>query len=280
MKKITITKSAGFCFGVLRALRLAQQTAKSHKNIYMLGDIVHNPRVVSDIKKIGIKKITKLKTQGNGVLLIRAHGAQKSVYDQAKKLGYKIIDATCPMVKEIHSIAKRYEEKNYTIIIIGDKKHDEVIGIKGNLKNKPIVLSNKKEIKRLQLSHIKKAAVVVQSTQNQEKVKDIVAELKKQIKKLIFRNTICQPTRLKQKEIQQLPSTQDIMIIIGAKSSANTKRLYELSKKINPNTYWVNSKSEIKKCWFKDKIKVGIGAGASTPDYIIKEIESFIKNRV
>ena len=278
MKKITITKSAGFCFGVRRALRLAQQTAKSHKNIYMLGDIVHNPRVVSDIKKIGIKKIKSLKAQSNGVLLIRAHGAQKSVYEKAAKLGYKIIDATCPMVKEIHSIAKGYEQKNYRIIIIGDKKHDEVIGIKGNLKNIPIILSNKRDIRRINFSHIKKAAVVVQSTQNMEKVKDIVAELKKHIKKLIFRNTICQPTRLKQKEIQLLPASQDIMIIIGAKSSANTKRLYEPSRKINPNTYWVNSKSQIRKSWFKDKVKVGIGAGASTPDYIIKEIESFIQS--
>ncbi len=278
MKQITITKSAGFCFGVRRALRLAQETAKSHKNIYMLGDIVHNPRVVSDIKKIGIKKVGKLKAQSNGVLLIRAHGAPKSVFEKARKLGYKIIDATCPMVKEIHSIAKGYEKKNYTIIIIGDKKHDEVIGIKENLKNMPIILSSKKEIKAIKFSHIAKAAIVVQSTQNLEKVKDIVAELKKHIKKLIFRNTICQPTRLKQKEIQQLPASQDIMIIIGAKSSANTKRLYELSKKINPNTYWVNSKSQIRKSWFKNKVKVGIGAGASTPDYIIKEIESFIKS--
>ncbi len=278
MKKITITKSAGFCFGVRRALRLALQTAKTHKNIYMLGDIVHNPRVVSDIKKTGIRKINKLRPQSNGVLLIRAHGAQKSVYEEAAKLGYKIIDATCPMVKEIHSIAKGYEQKNHTIIIIGDKRHDEVIGIKGNLKNKPIILSSKREITKVKFSRIEKAAVVVQSTQNLEKVKEIVAELKKHIKKLIFSNTICQPTRLKQKEIQMLPASQDIMIIIGAKSSANTKRLYELSRKINPDTYWVNSKSQIRKSWFKDKVKVGIGAGASTPDYIIKEIESFIQS--
>ncbi|MFH1093171.1 MAG: 4-hydroxy-3-methylbut-2-enyl diphosphate reductase [Candidatus Omnitrophota bacterium] len=280
MKKITITKSAGFCSGVRRALRLAQQTAQSHENIYMLGDIVHNPRVVSDIKKTGIKKISRLQAQSNGVLLIRAHGAPKSVYEKAKKLGYKIIDATCPMVKEIHSKARGYEQKNYTIIIIGDKRHDEVIGIRGNLKNTPIIISSKKEITGIKFAHIEKAAVVVQSTQNQDKVRDIVAELKKHIKKLIFCDTICQPTRLKQKEIQLLPSSQDIMIIIGAKSSANTKRLYELSKKINPNTYWVNSKSQIRKSWFKDKIKVGIGAGASTPDYIIEEIESFIKNSV
>ncbi|MCG2712951.1 MAG: 4-hydroxy-3-methylbut-2-enyl diphosphate reductase [Candidatus Omnitrophica bacterium] len=277
MKKITITKSAGFCSGVRRALRLAQQTARSYKNIYMLGDIVHNPRVVSNIKKTGIKKINKLKAQRNGVLLIRAHGAQKSVYEKAARLGYKIIDATCPMVKEIHSLAKGYEQKNYTIIIIGDKRHDEVIGIKGNLKNMPIIISGRKEIKGIKFEHVEKAAIVVQSTQNQDKVKDIVEQLKKHIKKLIFCDTICQPTRLKQKEIQLLPSSQDIMIIIGAKSSANTKRLYELSKKINPNTYWVNSKSQIKKNWFKDKVKVGIGAGASTPDYIIKEIEAFIK---
>ncbi len=278
MKKITITKSAGFCFGVKRALQLAEQTATANKKVFMLGDIVHNPRVVSDIKKTGVIKVDKLKPQQNGVLLIRAHGAAKETYKKAEKLGYRIIDATCPMVKEIHSIAREYEQKKYKIIIIGDKKHDEVIGIRGNLETEPIIIALKKDIIPKKFSRIAKAAVVVQSTQNLDKVMEMVEKLEKHIRNVVFCNTICHPTRLKQQEIQQLPATQDIMIIIGAKSSANTQRLYELSKKINTHTYWVNSKKEIRKNWFKNKEKIGIGAGASTPEYIIKEIASYIKS--
>lgn len=277
MKIVTLAKSAGFCFGVRRAIGLALDTSDKHRNVYMLGDIVHNPHVVKDIKKSGIKKIDDLKKNKSAVLIIRAHGAPRQVYRQAKLLGYIIIDATCPMVKEIQSIAKKYEAKKYSIIIIGDKKHDEVIGIKGNLKTRPVIITKEAEVVKNRLKKIKKAVVVVQSTQNLEKAQAIVKKIRHYVKKLLFFNTICHPTRQKQKEILQLPKSQDVMIIIGAKNSANTKRLYELSHTINPNTYWVSSKREIRKKWFKNKNRIGIAAGASTPDYIIKEIQSYIK---
>ncbi|RKY34382.1 MAG: 4-hydroxy-3-methylbut-2-enyl diphosphate reductase, partial [Candidatus Omnitrophota bacterium] len=158
----------------------------------------------------------------------------------------------------------------------GDEKHDEVIGIKGNLGNIPLIISQNTKITQKLFKKIKKAAIVVQSTQNLEKVIDIVRQIKLYLKETIFFNTICQPTRNKQQEIRKLPLTQDIMIIIGAKTSANTKRLYEISKALNPESYLVNAKSEIKKNWFNHKNKIGISAGASTPDYIIDEIKKFI----
>jgi len=278
MKKITLAKNAGFCFGVRRAIQLAQETAINHTNAYILGDIVHNPHVVSEIKQSGIKKIAKLSKNNPGILIIRAHGAPERVYAQAKKNRYTIIDATCPMVKEIQFIAKKYESQGHTVIIIGDKKHAEVIGIKGHLKNRPLVIDGKGRIPAKKLKKVKTAVVVVQSTQNLENVKRIIKIIKKIVKDLIFFNTICQPTRQKQKEIRKLTRSQDVMIVIGAKSSANTKRLYEISKAINPHTYWVNSKKAIKKSWFTKKNKVGITAGASTPDYIIDEIKSFIQS--
>lgn len=277
MKKITLAKSAGFCFGVRRAIQLAQETASNHTNVYMLGDIVHNPHVVSKIKQSGIKKITRLAKKNPCILIIPAHGAPKSVYAQAKKNRYTIIDATCPMVKEIQSIAKKYELQGYTVIIIGDRKHDEVIGIKGNLKQRPLVIAGKDRPPLKQLKRIKQAVIVVQSTQNLQNVKRIVSLIKKTVKKVRFFNTICQPTRQKQKEIRKLTRGQEVMIVIGAKSSANTKRLYEISKATNPHTYWVNSKQAIRKSWFAKKRKIGITAGASTPDYIIEEIKSFIQ---
>ncbi len=277
MKKVTLAKSAGFCFGVRRAIQLALDIAKSNKNVYMLGDIVHNPRVVGDIKRQGIKKLKKLSKRSSGTLIIRAHGAPKVLFAQAKALGYKIIDVTCPMVKEIQSIAKGYEAKGYTVIIFGDAEHDEVIGIKGNLKRKPIIISAESQIDKCRFAKLRKAVVVVQSTQNLEKITKLMRRIKRYVKNLVFFNTICRPTRKKQKEIKQLPLKNDVMIVIGARSSANTKRLYEISKAINPHTYWVNSKRAIKKEWFAHKSKIGISAGASTPDYIINEIRTYLE---
>jgi len=195
----------------------------------------------------------------------------------AKLLGYAIVDATCPMVKEIHRIARDMERKGYKIIVIGDKKHDEVLGIVGQLKTKTIVIDDIKNNPVKSAKLIKRACVVVQSTQNLEKVLEIVDALKTYIKELEFVNTICVPTRVKQQEIRRMPLENDAMIIIGSKTSANTKRLYEISKSLNPMTYWVNSKKEIKAGWFKDVKNLGVAAGASTPDSTTNNIIGYIK---
>ncbi len=275
--QITIAKSAGFCFGVKRALEIAFRTAKSKALVYMLGDIVHNEDVVEKIKKAGIKKINKLASGKNKILLIRAHGTSKAIVEKAIKKGYKIIDATCPMVKEIHRIALRMEQKGYRIIIIGDQYHDEVAGIMGQLKTKAIVIDSLKSIPINKIKNIKKCAVVVQSTQNLEKVLTIVDLLKSYVKDLKFFNTICRPTRDKQEEINHMPEFNDVMIVIGSKTSANTKRLYEIALSLNKRSYWVQSKKDIKIGWFKNVGKVGVTSGASTPDSTTKEIVAYIK---
>ena len=275
--RINIAKSSGFCFGVKRALDIVKEIAKNQKDVVMLGDIVHNERVIKEITKLGIKKINKLSKNGNKVLIIRAHGEPKRIFDLAKKFNYKIIDATCPMVKEIHRIVKDMEEKGYFIIVIGDKNHDEVRGIIGQLNKKAMVIEDIKDIDINKIKKLKKVAVVVQSTQELDKVLKIVEVLKRYIKELKFFNTICMPTRIKQKEIKKMPKKNDCMIIIGSKKSANTKRLYEISKKLNQKTYWVNSAGEIKELWLKNVNTIGITAGASTPDETIKEVIQHIK---
>jgi len=274
--EINLAKSAGFCFGVKRARTIALKIAQTNKNVCMLGDIVHNEEVVKQIEQAGIKKIKKL-TRGKGrILLIRAHGTSQGVLKKAIGLGYQIIDATCPMVKEIHKIAKDNEAGGYKIIVIGDKLHDEVHGIIGQLKHKAIVIDNRKEFPVRQVKRIKKACVVVQSTQDLEKVKKIVEMLKIYIPELKFFNTICRPTRIKQEEIKKMPLENDVMIIIGSKTSANTKRLYEISRSLNKKSYWVNSKQEIKPDWFKGAQSAGISAGASTPESSIREIFEYL----
>ncbi|HTY44687.1 MAG TPA: 4-hydroxy-3-methylbut-2-enyl diphosphate reductase [Patescibacteria group bacterium] len=275
--KINVAKSAGFCSGVKRALDIAMRTAASKTPVYMLGDIVHNEDVVSCVRQAGIRKIRRL-TGGKGkTLLIRAHGAGIGVFTKAARLGYYIVDATCPMVKEIHRIASQMEAKGRRIIVIGDKSHDEVRGILGQLHQKAIVVDGADAIAAGRLRGIRKAAVIVQSTQNIEKVLKIVDLLKAIIPELAFYNTICRPTRVKQEEIRSMPLQNDAMIIIGSRSSANTRRLYEISRRLNKKTYWVQSKKDVKVGWFEGIARVGITAGASTPDWITQEIVAYLK---
>jgi len=264
--KINLAKSAGFCFGVKRALKIALKTAATGTTVEMLGDIVHNEEVVQGIERAGIKKIKKLRNGAEKILVIRAHGASENVYSKAAQLGYTIVDATCPMVKEIHTIVKATKNEGCRIIILGDKHHDEVRGIMGQLNNRAIVIDSIKHIPLETIKRVKKACVVAQSTQNAEKILSIVAVLKKHIKEIQFFNTICRPTRIKQKEAKAMPLKNDVMIIIGSKTSANTKRLYQISKALNKRSYWLRSSAALKSEWFKGAHTVGIMAGASTPD--------------
>jgi 4-hydroxy-3-methylbut-2-enyl diphosphate reductase len=274
--EINLAKSAGFCFGVRKAIASALESAKIKKPVFMLGDIVHNEEVVRQIKDSGVKKINRL-TKGKGkTLLIRAHGCSKKTMQRALKLGYVIIEATCPMVKEIHEIAKKLEASGYQIIVIGDKQHDEVRGIVGQLESKAIVIDKPENIPA-KIKAIKKAGVVVQSTQNLDNALAILHLLRKDIPEVNFHNTICTPTKMKQNEVKSMPLENDVMVIIGSKNSANTKRIYEISKPLNKNSYWINSADQIKKSWFDNAKSVGITAGASTPQSSIDEVIQKIK---
>jgi len=275
--KINLAKSAGFCFGVKRAIDIALRTASASSKVYMLGDIVHNENVVKEIKKAGIRRIIKLSSGKNRVLLIRAHGISQARLKQAIKRGYKIIDATCPMVREIHRTAKKMEKNSRKIIVIGDKKHDEVLGIVGQLKEKALIIENLRSLPLDSIKRTKKACVVVQSTQDIEKVLKIVKVLKKYIPDLQFFNTICMPTRMKQEEIRRIPLKNDVMLIIGSKNSANTKRLYQISKTINNRSYWINSPQDLARRWFRGAKTIGITAGASTPESSIKKVIDHIE---
>jgi len=276
--KINLAKSAGFCFGVKRALDIAFNTADFKSKVYMLGDIVHNEKAVKAIERAGIKKILRLTPGKNRILLIRAHGVSMDILKKASCLGYRIVDATCPMVKEIHRIAKGMEQKGYAVITIGDRKHDEVRGIVGQLKKKAILIDDPVHIPFKKIRQIKRAAVVVQSTQNSQDVLKIIRVLRKYIKELEFFNTICRPTRIKQQEIRLMPLKNDMMIIIGSKKSANTRRLYEISKRLNKRSYWIASKQEIKPEWFKGNVKsVGVTSGSSTPESTTNEVIKYLK---
>jgi 4-hydroxy-3-methylbut-2-enyl diphosphate reductase len=229
------------------------------------------------LERSGIKKIDCL-GRGNGkTLLVRAHGTSRKLFQDALSRRYTILDATCPMVKDIHRIALRMEKQGYTIVIIGDKNHDEVKGIKGQLVKPPIVIENPHTIPWKRLKKSRKVAVVSQSTQTEDNAAQITASLRRKIKNVLFFNTICAPTKIKQRKMKTMPGQNEVMLVAGSKTSANTRRLYELSKSLNPRTFWVQSSRDIRKRWFKGVRRVGITAGASTPDAAIQAIVRRIK---
>lgn len=276
--EINLAKTAGFCFGVKRAIKIALETAEKDTPIEMLGDIVHNEEVIKQVSEKGIKKVSELSSGKEKTLIIRAHGVEKKLFEDAEKLGYSIVDATCPMVTEIHNIVKKMANSGYKIIIIGDENHAEVKGIAGQLSEKPFIISSRDSIPYPEINKIKKAAIVIQSTQMIENAEEIHEALKPHIAEVKFFNTICKTTKSKQAEIKTLPLENDVVIIIGSKTSANTNRLYQISKSLNENTYQVMSEKEIDPSWFKGAEKVGVSAGASTPDEAIERVINYLKS--
>tara|TARA_Y100000748_G_scaffold301632_1_gene302210 strand:+ start:246 stop:1079 length:834 start_codon:yes stop_codon:yes gene_type:complete len=272
MMKVVVAKSAGYCFGVRDAVDLAYKTAEEHDEVYMLGDIVHNENVVDDLNKAGAKVVDSLdKVPNDKPILLRAHGSKTSVWDDAKSRNLNIIDATCPLVHKIHQDVKDLYEDGRKIIVIGDHGHDEVVAIADQVP-RTIVVSSVEEAKKI--NRIRKAGIVTQSTQAIENVQDIVKILMTKIFDLRFVNTICFPTKRNQEQIKQLAEENDVMIIIGSFTSANSKRLTMLSKEINSRTYQVTGVKDIDISWFENCKSVGISAGASTPDYLIEEVKN------
>ena len=273
--KIIIAKNAGYCFGVRDAVDLANNIAEKEGEVYMLGDIVHNEKVVDDLSYAGAKVVKSLKdVPENGTVLFRAHGTKKDIWEEAQRLSLNIKDATCPLVHKIHQDVRNLSNEGRKIIVIGDHGHDEVVAIADQAK-KTIVISNPQEAKKLK--RIRKAGIVCQSTQAIENVQEIISILMTKIFDLRFVNTICYPTKRNQEQIKDLAKIVDIMIIIGSFTSANSMRLTSLSKDLNDNTFQVTDESELNDKWFTDCKSVGISAGASTPDYLINSIKNKIE---
>ena len=273
--KILVAKDAGYCFGVRDAVKLAKTSGADYDEVYMLGDIVHNEQVVSDLSKKGSKVVKNLdEIPKDKPVLFRAHGTDPETWKAAQKKKLNIIDATCPLVTEIHEEIKSLEEEGRRTIIIGDHNHDEVVGIASQVKN-AIIISSVEEARSLK--KMKRAGVVTQSTQMIENVQDILIVLSEKIYDLRFVNTICYPTRRNHEQIKKLADTCDLMVVIGSYTSANSKRLTQLSLARNKNSFQVTCADEVKKSWFSDIGSVGISAGASTPDDLIADVISRVK---
>ena len=270
--EIIVTKGAGFCFGVKNAIDKAEKLASAHNNVYTYGPIIHNKKVVEDLKEKGIKilyEINEIKPEDT--IIIRSHGISKDEFTRIKDKCANIIDATCVNVKKIHRIVEENSRMGYKIIIIGDPDHPEVKGINGWCENSALIINDYNDIEKL-VKCMGKLCIVAQTTFNKERWNSIVFELIKKSKEILVLNTICSATELRQTEAMKLSKNVDAMIVVGGQESSNTHKLYEICMENCKRTLFIEDASEIDIYKFKDAKRVGITGGASTPDNVIKGV--------
>ena len=277
-KSVTICPSGGFCFGVKRAVEIAETTAKTNKNkqCRTLGPIVHNKKVSERLEREGVKIVIEPEEMSSGILIIRSHGASPDVIARAKKQGLEIVDATCPFVKRIHGIAVKLSEEGIPVIIVGKYDHPEVQGILGYASGERYVVNSDSDI--MNLKGLKKAGVVAQTTKTKEDFLRIAGYLLDAIPECHVYNTICSETLKRQKDAAALASVSDVIIAVGGRHSSNTSRLFEIVKKFCPKSYFIEELDELKKDWFENSKKVGIVYGASTPLEDVLEIKSVVED--
>ena len=280
--KVTLAKTAGFCFGVKRAVEMVYTEAEKGKQVYTLGPIIHNEEVVSDLEKKGVKVISeedleKMGKDGNGLsgstVVIRSHGVSEAVYRALEEKKCEIVDSTCPFVKKIHDTVRKYAAQGYDIVIFGSREHPEVQGILGWCLGRGTSLETEQEISSYEpRNDEKKVCVVAQTTFNYNKFKDLVEIISKKGYDIIAVNTICNATAERQKEAQELAACSDAMIVIGGKNSSNSRKLYEISKNQCESTYFIQTLEDLDMECVRSSESLGITAGASTPKNIIQEV--------
>ncbi len=287
---ITVAKSAGFCFGVKRAVNKVYEQADIKKGpIYTYGPIIHNEEVVKDLEEKGVKVLDNLETltdaqkQEKGTVIIRSHGVSKEVYEKLEHAGFEIEDATCPFVLKIHQIVEEFSNDGYEIVIIGSSLHPEVEGIRGWCDPKhTTVIADYEEAQNYKPKSGKKVCIVAQTTFNYKKFQELVEIIQKKgyIRDIRVLNTICNATEERQNEAASLAETSDIMIVIGGRSSSNTQKLYEICKEECANTYYIQTAADLKLSETGHIDNVGITAGASTPKKIIEEVQKYVRTKL
>lgn len=268
--EIRIAENCGFCYGVKRAVNMAQDTSDQLERSYTLGPIIHNPQVVSNLEEHGVYAVDSLDEIPGGTVIIRSHGVGPAVYEEATDKGLKVVDATCPHVKKAQQDAKSVIDSGMSLVILGEKKHPEVISINLWAQNKGIVIETEEEAKILPF--VENRGVVVQTTFSQFKFQSIIDILEEKTQNLKVFKTICTATQERQNSAVELAKTVDLMIVVGGKNSGNTNRLAEVCRDVGCTTYHIETAAELQLDWFNHVQTVGVTAGASTPDWIIKEV--------
>ena len=278
--EVRLAKSAGFCFGVKRAVDKVYEQIAAGKKIYTYGPIIHNEEVVRDLEEKGVEVIpdkAALETLKDGTVIIRSHGVAKEIYDLLEKNGLECVDATCPFVKRIHNIVNKESLAGKHIVIVGNAGHPEVEGIMGWCEGPMTVLEELKEAENLQLPEGIDICIVSQTTFNYNKFKQIVEIFQKKGYNDSVVNTICNATEERQTEAREIASQADIMIVIGGKHSSNTRKLYEICSSECDNTYFIQTLDDLHLELPKSVGLVGITAGASTPNKLIEEVQNYVR---
>ena len=280
--EVILAKSAGFCFGVKRAVDTVYTQIESGDKIYTYGPIIHNEEVVKDLEKKGVTVLEsdkQLSDTKEGTVVIRSHGVEREVCERIEGHGLKCVDATCPFVKKIHRIVEEKSKDGYLIVIIGNREHPEVQGICGWSVSEPVVIESAAEAEKFQAEKGQKICVVSQTTFNYNKFKDLVEIFEKKGYDIVVVNTICNATEERQTEARNIASRVDVMIVIGGTHSSNSRKLYEICKKECENTYFIQTLDDLHLEDIPKSAKlVGITAGASTPNNIIEEVQNYVRN--
>jgi len=268
--EVIIAQEAGFCFGVKRALRLAEKALKEYEEVFSIGPLIHNQRVIDELKKKGLRVLDSVSQVFKGPVIIRSHGVTKGAFEELKKRGIKIIDGTCPNVKKVQKLAQSLSRKGFLVVLIGEKDHAEVKGILSYTEGNAIVVESFQEIPEGLPK--RKIAVLIQTTQEPGRVKEILDFLFERIKEMNVYNTLCEAAQRRQKEALELAKRVDLMFVIGGRESANTRRMVEVCKRVQARTYHIEGPEEIRPELLKMVKKVGLTGGASTPPHLIKEV--------
>jgi 4-hydroxy-3-methylbut-2-enyl diphosphate reductase len=281
-KEVTIklAKTAGFCFGVKRAVNTVYEQIDNNKKIYTFGPIIHNEEVVKDLEEKGVRVIESEeeieKLEEGSTVVIRSHGTTKKICDLILEKKLNLIDATCPFVKKIHNIVAEKSEEGCEIIIIGNDLHPEVEGIKGWSKNTVTVINTELEAENYCPPNDKNVCIVSQTTFNYKKFHKLVEIIQKKVYNVIIVNTICNATSERQVEAKQIATEAQSMIVIGGKTSSNTQKLYEICKEECKNTYYIQTAKDLETVQLEGEV-IGITAGASTPKNIIEEVQANVR---
>jgi 4-hydroxy-3-methylbut-2-en-1-yl diphosphate reductase len=302
--EISVAKHAGFCFGVKKAIDIAQETSEKNKDqkTYVYGQLVHNERVIEDLEKKGIEFVEDIENiPDNAVTVLRAHGEPGTTYDKLKSKNIvkdgKLNDATCPLVTLVHNVSIKLKNNGYEVIIFGKKDHPESIGTSYHINGKDTFIVENSEDASLVIDYIKKnnfgkVALISQTTMSvsgykilvdninknfENKFEELHLNLKDMDKNFVFVDTICNPTKQRQSDTEEIAKKADVMIVIGGKNSSNSKELAAKSKEFGVETYFIQFADQLQKEWFNNKNHVGVTAGASTPDITINEVVDKIK---
>lgn len=274
--KLIIAKSAGFCFGVKRAMEMALDAARKYPHpLYTFGPLIHNPQAVEYLERQGINVKERMEEISSGTVILRSHGVPFKDLEKARKKNLRIIDATCPIVKRAHFYAKFLRRNGYTLLIVGDANHPEVEAIRSYLDREVEVIETPEALK--QVGPWKKLGIIAQTTQSSGLFKEVVSASLERAKEVRVFNTICHATTVRQKEAVEIARKVECMIVVGGYNSGNTQRLAGICREVQPRAHHIETAQELQPRWLTRKEKVGLTAGASTPAWIIEDVEREIR---